>query len=119
MSYEAVYAAVQRAFSGMNASESIERAVTDAFDISWLKSQAQSAVAGIESDLRRPFVLLRPRMFIDGNQWCALYGDNLQDGVAGFGDTPDLASHAFDKEWNWRKPALPPADAIMKENTHA
>ena len=23
----------------------------------------------------------------DGNQWCFLWGDNIQDGVAGFGDT--------------------------------
>lgn len=24
----------------------------------------------------------------DGDQWCALYGENLQEGIAGFGDTP-------------------------------
>ena len=48
---------------------------------------------------RRAFVQLRPMMFVDGNQWCALYGDNLQDGVAGFGDSPDLAARAFDKAW--------------------
>ena len=24
----------------------------------------------------------------DGDQWCALYGENLQEGVAGFGRTP-------------------------------
>lgn len=23
----------------------------------------------------------------DGNQWCFLWGDNIQEGVAGFGDT--------------------------------
>ena len=43
-----------------------------------------------------PFYLLRPRLFPDGNQWCALYGENLQDGVAGFGDTPELAARDFD-----------------------
>jgi hypothetical protein len=42
------------------------------------------------------FVNLRPRLFIDGNQWCALYGENLQDGVAGFGDSPADAARAFD-----------------------
>lgn len=42
------------------------------------------------------FVNLRPRLFIDGNQWCALYGENIQDGVAGFGDSPDEAARAFD-----------------------
>ena len=50
-------------------------------------------------ELKRPFMLLRPRIFIDGNQWCALYGENLQDGVAGFGDTPAKAATQFDFEW--------------------
>ena len=48
---------------------------------------------------RRPFIQLRPRIFIDGNQWCALYGDNIQDGVAAFGDSPELAAWAFDAAW--------------------
>lgn len=26
--------------------------------------------------------------FKDGNQWCALYGEDLQAGIAGFGGTP-------------------------------
>jgi len=48
---------------------------------------------------RRPFIQLRPKVFIDGNQWCALYGENLQDGVAGFGDSPEKAAWNFDFEW--------------------
>ncbi len=48
---------------------------------------------------RRPFMLLKPAVFPDGNQWCALYGDNLQDGVAGFGDSPEDAMWNFDKAW--------------------
>lgn len=27
----------------------------------------------------------------DGNQWCALLGPDLQEGIAGFGDTPKKA----------------------------
>jgi hypothetical protein len=46
-----------------------------------------------------PHVLMRPSISIDGNMWCALYGENLQDGVAGFGDSPALAMEAFDREW--------------------
>jgi hypothetical protein len=46
-----------------------------------------------------PSVLYRPRISLDGNQWCALYGDNLQDGVAGFGDSPQAAMYEFDKAW--------------------
>lgn len=28
----------------------------------------------------------------DGDQWCALYGANLQEGIAGFGATPFMAA---------------------------
>lgn len=48
---------------------------------------------------RRPFIQLRPRLFIDGDQWCALYGENLQDGVAGFGTSPEAAAWDFDKQF--------------------
>lgn len=27
----------------------------------------------------------------DGDKWCALYGEDLQSGIAGFGNTPFLA----------------------------
>jgi hypothetical protein len=47
----------------------------------------------------RPFNQLKPKVFPDGNQWCALYGDNLQDGVCAFGDTPNKAAIAFDIAW--------------------
>lgn len=32
--------------------------------------------------------------FKDGNQWCYLYGDNIQEGVYGFGET--IYEAAFD-----------------------
>lgn len=59
----------------------------------------------ITSEATRPSYLYKPKLSIDGNQWCALYGENLQDGVAGFGDTPEKAYEDFDREW--KKP-LPP-----------
>lgn len=34
---------------------------------------------------------LQPKISKDGNQWCVLYGDNLQEGIAGFGETPIAA----------------------------
>ena len=47
----------------------------------------------------RPSILLRPGLSIDGNQWCALYGENIQDGVAGFGSSPEKAYEDFDRAW--------------------
>jgi hypothetical protein len=53
-----------------------------------------------EAQRQRPFVLLQPKLYPDGDQWCALYGDNIQEGVCGFGNTPHRASLAFDEAWN-------------------
>lgn len=55
--------------------------------------------AAIEAEEMNLVALLRPRVFLDGNKWCVLYGENLQDGVAGFGDSPILAVYDFSKAW--------------------
>lgn len=52
------------------------------------------------TDQRRPSVLYRPAIAPDGNKWCALYGANLQEGLAGFGDSPAEAMCDFDSNWN-------------------
>lgn len=49
--------------------------------------------------LRAPHVRMRPRVFQDGNMWCALYGENLMEGVSAFGKTPHQATEAFDLVW--------------------
>lgn len=45
----------------------------------------------------------------DGNQWCVLYGENLQEGVAGFGDTLQHAINHFDKNFSNRI-TVPPSN---------
>lgn len=106
--YQAVYDAVRSRMSNGD----IGQAVTDAinqqagglgFAIESVKTEyAQAAdahrVAGEQA--QRPSVLYRPGLSIDGNQWCALYGENLQDGVTGFGDSPAAAMLDFDANWN-------------------
>lgn len=62
-------------------------------------SMASAAIQAAASSWERPCVLFRPKLSLDGNQWCALFGNNLHDGVAGFGDSPADAMYAFDKEW--------------------
>ena len=47
----------------------------------------------------RPSVLFRPKLMLDGNQYMALYGEDLMNGIGGFGDTADLAMRDFDKQW--------------------
>lgn len=56
--------------------------------------------AAIEAQEYNLVAVLKPRITIDDNQWCVLYGEDLQNGVAGFGDTPYLAVLAFNKEWH-------------------
>lgn len=53
--------------------------------------------AAIEYD--RPSAIYRPKLTIDGDHWCALYGDDLQSGVAGFGKSPYEAMCGFDDAW--------------------
>lgn len=62
------------------------------------------AAATIRCVLTAPHVIHKPALYIDGNKWCALFGENLQEGVAGFGDTPAEAMLAFDAAWNSLRP---------------
>jgi len=48
----------------------------------------------------RPSSVYKPRLFKDGDQWCALFGENIQEGVSGFGVSPEKAFLDFDREWN-------------------
>lgn len=63
----------------------------------WLDAARRAESAASEHDM--PSFLFRPRLSIDGDQWCALYGENLQDGVAGFGKSPADAYVDFDRAW--------------------
>jgi hypothetical protein len=67
---------------------------------------AKASVQEAASEHARPSAVFKPRLSIDGNQWCALYGDNLQDGVAGFGDSPEEAMWNFDRAWKEKLPAV-------------
>lgn len=66
-----------------------------------LNNQWNAAEAAFQTEVarQRPHVLMRPKVFQDGDQWCALYGENLVEGVCGFGSTPALACVEFDKVW--------------------
>ena len=56
--------------------------------------------SAVAESLTMPSVRFRPNLYQDGDQWCALYGESLQEGVAGFGDTPAEAMADFDKKWS-------------------
>lgn len=52
------------------------------------------------------FSLLKSKVGIDGNQHYVLYGEDLQSGIAGFGDTLYLAILDFNKAFH--KPIIKP-----------
>lgn len=100
-SYQATYDAVRSRISPCDTDNAVRAVISEAF------GNVHGVVSGmcesIEQEATRPSVLMRPSLSIDGNQYCALYGDNLQDGVAGFGDTPEAAMRSFDLAWIGRK----------------
>jgi hypothetical protein len=59
----------------------------------------QETIRCVASNYERPSVLFRPKLSVDGDQWCAMYGDDLQSGVGGFGDSPEKAMYDFDRAW--------------------
>lgn len=67
------------------------------------KMQAAYMEEDAAKERLRPSVLFMPKLYRDGTQWCALYGENIQEGVCGFGDTADAAMRQFDFEWLNRK----------------
>lgn len=69
-------------------------AISHAADMA--KISIQQAVYSYE----QPSAIYRPKVYPDGDKWCALYGDNIQDGVCGFGDSPADATHDFNQCWN-------------------
>lgn len=50
------------------------------------------------------FAMLKPKVSLDGNQFCVLYGDNIQEGIAGFGDTIYKAILDFNKQFHLTAP---------------
>ena len=49
--------------------------------------------------------ILEVAISLDGDRWCALIGENLQEGLAGFGESPVQAIRALANEieqnnWN-------------------
>lgn len=59
----------------------------------------------LRGEYTRPSVVFKPRLYPDGNKWCALYGEDLQSGVAGFGDCPFDAMLDFDRAFSTKMKA--------------
>jgi hypothetical protein len=98
-SHQAIYDAVRSKISGGNIGDAVQSAIRD-MNLSHYAERAMMSAQEAAWEQMRPSVVFKPKITKDGNQWCALLGDNLQEGVAGFGDTPNKACYAFDAAWN-------------------
>lgn len=97
-SYQAIYDAVRSRLSNADIGAAVQE-VLRAENIGFYAQQAFNSVGDHFTDYSRPSVYLRPKMYPDGNQWCVLYGNDLQEGLAGFGESPYLAMIDFDKRF--------------------
>lgn len=102
-SYQAIYDAVRSRISGGNIADAVADVARSSFDISYAVTGVVQDIAYhaaiVRDQMVRPSVIYRPALSLDGDQWCALYGANLQEGLAGFGDSPAAAMAAFDAAW--------------------
>lgn len=73
---------------------------------------AKESVREAAAEHARPSAVFKPRLSVDGDKWCALYGENLQYGVAGFGDSPADAVWDFDRNWGAKLPAQKPDSRV-------
>ena len=96
--YQAIYDAVRSRIGGCDMRDAIESAIRSS-GLDHYAAMAAETVRGAVSEYERPSVIFKPSLFVDGNKWCALYGIDLQAGVAGFGDSPADAMWDFDRQW--------------------
>lgn len=100
--YQAIYDAVRSKISNGDIGSAVESALMNCgFDHAAM--MAGYAIQNAAAQYERPSAIYRPALYPDGNKWCALYGEDLQAGLAGFGDTPALAMEDFDKNWSGQK----------------
>lgn len=114
--YQPIYDAVRSKIGGCDIGQIVESAARNAFDTGMLWPILQQEFCIAASEMTRPSSVYRPSIAPDGNKWCALYGDNLAEGVSGFGDTPDEAMKDFDQ--NWLKQKTPVAVRMERQSAH-
>jgi hypothetical protein len=96
--YDAVFNAVRSRMDYISA-QNITEAIANKFEVSYQMEVIKDEFMQSAYDMRRPSMLLKPKLTLDGDSWCALYGDDIQSGVAGFGKSPELAMRDFDENF--------------------
>lgn len=101
-SYQPIFDAIRSRINSCDVGEIIRQQFDMSGTVAVVSNELRMHLSDVATESQRPSVLFRPDLNIDGNQWFALYGKDLQSGMAGFGDSPEQAMVDFDK--NWRQP---------------
>jgi hypothetical protein len=97
--YQAVFDATKVSLRNCEVGNAVEN-VLRSEGIGFHAQQAFTQMGYDFADLiKRPSVILRPRISQDGDSFVCLYGENLQEGIAGFGKSPEEACADFDRVW--------------------
>jgi len=75
-SYQAVYDATKSMIGYFDGNRLIDE-IASRFDFSHHADMITQDLLTVSYEQQRPAILFRPKLTIDGNQWCALYGDNF------------------------------------------
>lgn len=94
--YQPIYDAVRSKISNGDIGHAVESALRNVGDYA---NQAFQQIPWSFHGYERPSAIYKPNLSLDGNSWCALLGENIQIGCAGFGESPDLAMQDFDKKF--------------------
>jgi hypothetical protein len=67
------------------------------FTDTWREAQIhEEIIALIQSQKEKAiFEMLNPKLNLDGNQWCCIWGEMPETYIVGFGDSPALAISDF------------------------
>ena len=84
----------------MNSPLSYEFQSMAANAIAHAATMSQYSIQEAAGHFTLPHVIYKPKLYPDGDQWCALFAEDIQSGVCGFGDTPAKAMYAFDLAWD-------------------
>lgn len=116
-SYQPIFDAVRSRISNGDISFAVENVLREANLSHYIEQIAHSISYDIGAAAQAysvPSAIYRPTLSIDGDKWCALYGENLQNGVAGFGDSPADAIADFNAAWDRKlTPSTQSADELL------
>ncbi len=105
--HQAIYDAVRSKISGGDIGSVFEQVAREALDISFRAEIVAQEYINAAHESQRPCVLFKPTISLDGDQYCALLGEDLMNGVAGFGKTMAAAMWDFYTNSHKQEPTAP------------